>query len=163
MAAKRRFWKKTWLEFFQASPDVRLVVMVTYLKTMVSWLPWHDYRDKLENRWKHLFKIFNIGALAVVPRFSAWGFGQIREKTWLEFFQVSPDVILVVMVTYLKTMVSWLPWHDYRDKLENRWKHFLKIFNIGALDVVPRFAAWGFGQIRKKTWPEFFSFGHVTI
>ncbi len=23
--------------------------------------------------------------------------------------------------------------------------------------VVPRFAAWGFGQIREKTWPEFFS------
>ena len=62
MAAKRRFWKKTWPEFFQASPDVRLVVMVTYLKTMVSWYPWHDYRDKLENRRKHLFEIFKMGA-----------------------------------------------------------------------------------------------------
>ncbi len=28
--------------------------------------------------------------------------------------------------------------------------------------VVPMFSAWGFGQIWKKTWLEFFSFGHVT-
>ncbi len=64
----------------------------------------------------------------VVPLSSAWGFGQIWKKTCPEFFQASPDVRLVVMVTYLKTMVSWLPWHDYRDKLENRWKHLFENF-----------------------------------
>jgi hypothetical protein len=32
----------------------------------------------------------------LAPRkvFSAWGFGQIREKTWPEFFQASPDVTI---------------------------------------------------------------------
>ncbi len=44
MAAKRRCWKKTWSEFFQASPDVRLVVMVT------NW--------KIDG----MFKIFKSGA-----------------------------------------------------------------------------------------------------
>jgi hypothetical protein len=84
--------EKTWPEFFQASPDGRWVVMVTY----------------------------------VVPRFAAWGFGRFWKKTWSqssesrdsltsqskmaakrrfwkktwpEFFQASPDVRLVVMVT----------------------------------------------------------------
>jgi hypothetical protein len=47
---------------FSTSPWRLIVVMVTDSKTMVSWLPWHDYRDKLENRWKHLFEIFKIGA-----------------------------------------------------------------------------------------------------
>jgi hypothetical protein len=29
--------------------------------------------------------------------------------------------------------------------------------------IVPSFAAWGFGQIREKTWSEFFMRCHVTI
>jgi hypothetical protein len=44
----------------------------------------------------------------VVPLFSAWGFVQIREKTWSEFFQASPDVRLVVMVTFVvPRLAAW--------------------------------------------------------
>jgi hypothetical protein len=45
---------------------------------------------------------FSKLALRLVPRFSAWGFGQIWKKTWSEFFQASPDGRWVVMATYFE-------------------------------------------------------------
>jgi hypothetical protein len=91
--------------------------------------------------------ILNIGALGVVPLGAAWGFGQIWKKTWPEFLSFghvtnprwrrNADSGKRLGQNFFKPALtsdwlSWLPWHDYRDKLENRWKHLFEIFKIGA-------------------------------
>jgi hypothetical protein len=102
MAAKRRFWKKTWPEFFQASPDVKIGCH-GYL-FVKQW--YHGCRGTIiGTNWKidgNICLKFSKLALRVVPLFSAWGFGQIWKKTCPEFFQASPDGRWVVMATYFE-------------------------------------------------------------
>jgi hypothetical protein len=62
--------------------------MVTYLKTMVAVARLSGQIGKSME-----FQNFQNWRL-VVPLSSAWGFGQIPEKTWPEFFQASPDVTI---------------------------------------------------------------------
>jgi len=69
MAAKRRFWKKTWPEFFRVSPDVRLVVMVAVAR--LSGQIGRSMETFVQN-----FQNWRL----VVPLFSAWGFGQIQKR-----------------------------------------------------------------------------------
>ena len=110
----------------------------------------------------------------VVLRFSSWGFGQIREKTWLEnFHAVTSQSKMATKRRFWKKTWSeffdpaltweWLSWLPLKNngimvavarlsgQIGKSMETFVWNFQNWRL-VVPRFTACGFGQIRKKTW-----------
>ncbi len=148
MAAKRRFWKKTWPEFFQ-----KLALTSDWL----SWLP--TLRSSSfcrlgvwSNPRKDLPRIFSLGHVTIQDG----GETPILEKDLARIFVVRlSDVRLVVMVTYLKNNGIMVTVARLSGQNGKSMETFVQNFQTWRL-VVPRLAAWGFGQIREKTWPEFF-------